>query len=105
MGTKNKPGAFDCYASAEPDEPMFILIGRDPAAAGLVEEWARRRASAIGWGQKPETDSPMVVEALNCAAHMKAFAAAWPDRKKDREMKAKMEDLKMEIASSDRPES
>ena len=25
MGTKNEPGEFDCYAAAEPDEPMFII--------------------------------------------------------------------------------
>ena len=32
MATKNNPGKFDCYTNAEPDEPMFILLGRDPVA-------------------------------------------------------------------------
>ncbi|HAW11807.1 MAG TPA: aspartate decarboxylase, partial [Chloroflexi bacterium] len=31
MGTKNNPGKFDCYDDAHPDEPMFVLLGRDPA--------------------------------------------------------------------------
>lgn len=33
MGTKNNPGEFDCYANAAPDEPMFILLGRDQTRA------------------------------------------------------------------------
>lgn len=38
--TKNNPGTYDCYAAAEPDEPMFVLLGRDPDAPGLVDLWA-----------------------------------------------------------------
>ena len=51
MGTKNHPGAFDCYANADPDEPMFVLLGRDRHAAGLVRLWALLRAKA---GEDPE---------------------------------------------------
>lgn len=36
MGTKNNPGTFDCYANAAPDEPMFVLLGRDKHAPLLV---------------------------------------------------------------------
>lgn len=43
MGTKNNPGRFDCYANAAPDEPMFILLGRDRHAAILVELWTQMR--------------------------------------------------------------
>ena len=43
MGTKNNPGRFDCYEKADPDEPMFVLLGRDPYAARLVEIWANTR--------------------------------------------------------------
>ena len=43
MGTKNNPGAFDCHAAAEPDEPMFVLLGRDPMAGLLVRLWAKMR--------------------------------------------------------------
>lgn len=44
MGTKNNPGNFDCYANALPDEPMFVLLGRDPLAPGLTQIWAMIRA-------------------------------------------------------------
>jgi len=40
MGTKQNPGAFDCYVKAKPDEPMFILLARDPIAPLLVRLWA-----------------------------------------------------------------
>lgn len=39
-GTKNSPGAFDCYAHADPDEPMFILLARDKHAPTLIWLWA-----------------------------------------------------------------
>jgi hypothetical protein len=44
MGTKLEPGKFDCYANAEPDEPMFVLLGRDALAPSLVNIWAMIRA-------------------------------------------------------------
>ena len=40
MGTKNKPGDFDCYANAEDDEPLFVLLGRDRRAPNAVLKWA-----------------------------------------------------------------
>lgn len=43
MGTKTSPGQFDCYANAEPNEPMFVLLGRDPSAAFAVRAWIRHR--------------------------------------------------------------
>jgi hypothetical protein len=43
MGTKTNPGDFDCYARAEPDEPLFTLLGRDPLAGILVMIWAEAR--------------------------------------------------------------
>ena len=43
MGTKNRPGKFDCYTAAEPDEPMFVLLGRDPLAGALVRLWCVAR--------------------------------------------------------------
>lgn len=39
MGTKSCPSKFDCYAKAEPDEPMFVLIARDPLSDTLVHLW------------------------------------------------------------------
>lgn len=43
MSTKNKPGTFNCYERAEPDEPMFVLLGRDPVASFVVRYWAELR--------------------------------------------------------------
>jgi len=43
MGTKNNPGKFDCYHAAEPNEPQFTLLARDPTAPGLVALWAAIR--------------------------------------------------------------
>jgi hypothetical protein len=68
MGTKNKPGAFDCYANAEPDEPMFVLLGRDKHAPALVWLWAALRELD---GEKPEK----VAEARDCCQAMMAWIA------------------------------
>lgn len=63
MGTKNNPGKFDCYANAAPDEPMFILLGRDRHAPTLVRIWALLRHDD---GEAAEK----VAEALACATLM-----------------------------------
>ncbi len=74
MGTKNNPGEFDCYANAAPDEPMFILLGRDPHAHAAVRKWADDRVSMIDAGYKPDSDMAMVREARECADAMEQFA-------------------------------
>lgn len=50
MGTKNEPGRYDCYAAAEPDEPMFVLLARDPLAPIVVRLWAMLREREHGQG-------------------------------------------------------
>jgi hypothetical protein len=70
MGTKTTPSAFDCYAKAAPDEPMFILLARDSAAPMLVRTWAEIREGQIKRGVKPESDRAMVEEARECAQRM-----------------------------------
>ncbi len=67
MGTKNNPGAFDCYANAEPEEPMFILLGRDKHAPTLVWLWATLR-------ELDGEDPAKVKEARECAANMMGWA-------------------------------
>lgn len=67
MGTKNNPSKFDCYAAADPREPMFVLLGRDPHAPALVRAWARLREAG---GEDPEK----VHEAVVCADNMAAWA-------------------------------
>lgn len=75
MGTKNDPGKFDCYAKLEPDEPYFLVMGRDPLAPAMVRFWAEGRAEQIRTGLKPETDRPMVDEAFECANKMNLWRA------------------------------
>ncbi len=78
MGTKENPGAFDCYTRAEPDEPMFVLLGRDPASAILIEAWIALRAN---------DDPAKLVEAKACADDCYAWLmklgkrAEWHDAK------------------------
>ena len=40
MSTKKSPGKYDCYAAAQDDEPIFVLLGRDPFVAQLIRLWA-----------------------------------------------------------------
>ena len=64
MGTKNNPGDYDCYANADPDEPMFILLGRDRYAPLLVSMWAAMRHAE---GE----DRSKVDDAFACSAAMR----------------------------------
>jgi hypothetical protein len=73
MGTKATPSPYDCFQNLEPDEPYFLLMGRDPAAANLVRLWAVRRQEAIDAGEKPADDEAQVKEALLCAEHMEVW--------------------------------
>lgn len=65
MGTKNNPGKWDCYDKAEPDEPMFVLLARDPQAATLVRQWAHDRFR--------RRDFDKAVEAMKCADAMEEW--------------------------------
>lgn len=70
MSTKNNPNkAFDCYFNAEPDEPMFILLGRDRMAPALVEIWASLRQAA---GEPVH----VVQEAIQCVDAMRQWLYA-----------------------------
>lgn len=95
MGSKNKPGKYDCYANALPDEPMMVLLGRDVLAPGLTYIWAMIRAGnraeasrafhelmngpAAVYVLNPESDKAL--EASDCAINMiewrKANNGAW----------------------------
>jgi hypothetical protein len=63
MGTKNKPGPFDCYANAHPDEPMFVLLGRDKHAPVLIWLWTVLR-------ELDKEEPAKVKEAQDCIAAM-----------------------------------
>lgn len=79
MGTKNNPGAWDCYANAEPDEPMFVLLGRDPTAGALVRLWAEARLRLARAG-RGGADAAKLEEARACADAMDGWAV---DKGKD----------------------
>ncbi len=68
MGSRNNPGKYDCLSKAEPDEPMFVLLGRDPCAPLLVTLWADIRARM---GEEQEK----VEEANACADAMAVWIA------------------------------
>lgn len=69
MSTKNNPGSYNCYANADPDEPMFVLLGRDPTAALLVRLWASLRRNMTS-SLEPEKFE----NALRCAEELEAWA-------------------------------
>lgn len=66
MGTINNPSRFDAMKKAEPDEPYFVLLGRDKHAAELVRKWAVQRHAEGEAGE-------IVMEALGIAADMDKF--------------------------------
>lgn len=43
VGSIDKVGPYDALEKAKPGEPMFPLLGRDPAAPPAITEWARVR--------------------------------------------------------------
>lgn len=67
MSKKSSPPAYDCYANAEPDEDMFILLARDKHAPALVLLWALLR-------ELDGEDPAKVEEARRCAADMQKWA-------------------------------
>lgn len=67
MGTKNNPGLYDCYENADPDEPMFVLLGRDKHAPAMVWLWATLR-------EIDGEDAGRVAEARACAGNMVSWA-------------------------------
>jgi hypothetical protein len=89
MGSKNSPGIYDCHSKAEPDEPTFTLLGRDPTAAALVAVWVAMRASDLeaalrivrnGFHDLQQSgkpimpyDAPKSVEAQQCAKAMDSW--------------------------------
>lgn len=90
MGTKKNPGQYDCYEAAAPDEPMFVLLGRDPLAAHLVSLWGAIRNGDLeaadriydhtikknihGYASKPDADKAS--EAAQCSVDMFKFREA-----------------------------
>lgn len=68
MGTKSNPGKFDCWSKAEPDEPVFVLLGRDPVASVILRRWVELRQ------QLGATETEVLSEAMQCAVEMRRWA-------------------------------
>mgnify|MGYP005725558921 CR=1 FL=1 len=75
MGTKNNPGDFDCYQNAEPDEPMFILLARDPDAPALVRTWCTARMARLQHDESADLEHELnkLKEAQKCARQMEEW--------------------------------
>lgn len=74
MSTKQNPGAFNCYKAALPDEPIFVVLGRDPAGPATLDKWCHER---IILGKNASADDRnRLREAINQAAEM----AEWRER-------------------------
>ncbi len=65
MGTKLE--GDPCLDAAMPDEPMFVLLARDPNMPALVRLWASIRRTQIAEGARPTTDLSQVEEAERLA--------------------------------------
>lgn len=75
-GTKNNPSKYDCYMAAGPDEPIFVLLARDPLAPILVELWASLRAE-YGCSEHPNrSHNDKSVEANKVAMSMRVWRAS-----------------------------
>jgi len=76
MGTKNNPGQFDCYANAEPDEPMFVLLARDPAAPNAIRLWVNERTMLVAGHRPDAAETAKLREAMACAETMDEWRLA-----------------------------
>lgn len=80
MSTPRKPGKYAC--TPLPDEPNFLILGRDRHGAAIVREWASQRELAIEMGLAPESDRPKVADARRIADQMEAWRAKhWAGRR------------------------
>lgn len=62
--------------SALDDEPIFVLLGRDPSAPKRIEDWAAEREHFIQLGERPESDKDLVASARMIAKDMRQWRKA-----------------------------
>ena len=87
MGTKNNPAEFDCYANAENDEPMFVLLARDAEAPEIIEAWvASKRKAWVKRSLRFNKEAVLTLgqlrklkEARHCAEAMRGWREEHPD--------------------------
>lgn len=76
MGTKLTELRNGCFYNAMDDEPMFVLLARDPSAPFKVEDWANTREAEIKRGRRPASDMAQVNEARETAQRMRVWREA-----------------------------
>lgn len=74
MPTKSNPGVFDCYKAACADEPIFVILGRDPAGPATLRFWRQER-QRIGKDESQE-DQERLTAALDDANEMELWREA-----------------------------
>ncbi len=62
--------AEGCFYRALDDEPVFVILARDPCAAETVRWWVTLRQALIGRGEKPLEDHEKLADALSTAQAM-----------------------------------
>lgn len=77
MYTKINPSKTNAYANAEPNEPIFTLIGRDPDAALIVHIWATLRLRQIRIGMLEDTveERDQISEAISVSQEMSRYSS------------------------------
>lgn len=55
-----------CFNKARPDERIFVLLARDPAAPVAIRAWVAERLRL----SKNNAEDPQITEALDCASCM-----------------------------------
>lgn len=75
MGTKDNPGEFDCYDKALSDEPIFVLLARDPTAPLCILKWIGHNVDTIS--------DEKLKEAFACYNAMKTWRMQNLERVKD----------------------
>jgi len=78
MGTKNNPGKFDCYNKLEPDEPHFVVMGRDAVGWVAVLMWigSRLEMATVQATPMSQEEIDKLLEARDCARAMYDWAKA-----------------------------
>lgn len=73
MGTKNNPGRWDCYANADPDEPLFVLRGQDSTASLVVTLWRAMKMEMKEQGTSQISEEKLE-EARECSLALEKWA-------------------------------
>ena len=71
--TRRRKVEYDCLKKLEPDEPCFVLIGRDRASTAVIKIWATLWLQEISLGLRPESDRAQVTQALKIARDMEIW--------------------------------